>query len=204
MSWLVDTRALARARQGLVGPGRLVLVVGPSGAGKDTLLRGAQAACAGDASVVFPRRVVTRPKSEAEDHDTLTETEFTQAVADGAFALWWGAHGNQYGIPSSIDADIRNGRTVVCNVSRTMTGATRRKYADVAVVLVTAPEKILAARLRQRQRADDGDLAKRVQRSTDIRSDYEADFVIHNTSRPEVGIRRLLNAIRDPGFYVIY
>ena len=116
MSWIVDTRAFLSARRDLIGPGRLVLVVGPSGAGKDTLIAGARAACADDASVVFPRRVVTRPSSAAEDHDTMATDEFTQAVADGAFALWWEAHGNRYGIPSAIDDDIRAGRTVVCNV----------------------------------------------------------------------------------------
>lgn len=44
-----------------IGPGRLVLVVGPSGAGKDTVLTLARDACRG--TVLFPRRVVTRPAS---------------------------------------------------------------------------------------------------------------------------------------------
>ncbi|MGA7013248.1 MAG: phosphonate metabolism protein/1,5-bisphosphokinase (PRPP-forming) PhnN, partial [Pseudolabrys sp.] len=60
----------APARSELIGPGRLVLVVGPSGAGKDTVITGAKAACAADSTFVFPRRVVTRPASDAEDHDT--------------------------------------------------------------------------------------------------------------------------------------
>ncbi len=55
-------------RPAAIGPGRLVLVVGPSGAGKDTLIGLAQAACAEDGTIVFPRRVVTREASASEDN----------------------------------------------------------------------------------------------------------------------------------------
>jgi len=146
MSWVLDTRPRG-VRPGLIGPGRLVLVVGPSGAGKDTLLKGAREACRDDASIIFPRRVITRPSSPSEDNDTVTAADFNQAAADGAFALWWDAHGNGYGIPSSIDDDIRSGRTVVCNVSRTIIRAASLRYSQAAVVLVTAPAKVLKERL---------------------------------------------------------
>ena len=66
-----------------IGPGRLVLVVGPSGAGKDTLIAGAKAGLADDASVVFPRRVVTRASGNGEDHDTLTVAEFDRSAQSG-------------------------------------------------------------------------------------------------------------------------
>lgn len=202
MNWLIDTRAMAPARPGAIGPGRLVLVVGPSGAGKDTLIDGARDVCSDDPTVVFPRRVVTRPPSAAEDNDAMTPEDFNQAVADGAFALWWEAHGNRYGIPASIDDAIRNGRTVVCNVSRTIIGAARQRYAHVAVVLITAPQTVLETRLATRSRASDGSLSDRIRRSADLQG-CDADFVMQNTGRPAVGIRRLMNAIRDSGFYVI-
>ncbi len=203
MSWAVDTRAAFDPRSGLIGPGRLVLVVGPSGAGKDTLINGARATCQGDSTVVFPRRVVTRPASLSEDNDTIAAKDFNHAVANGAFALWWEAHGNRYGIPASIDDDIRSGRTVVCNVSRTIIAATRLRYSQVAVVLITAPMKILQTRLAARGRASDGSIDDRIQRSAEIQKSCDADFVIRNTGRPEVGVRRLMNAIRDSGFYII-
>ena len=204
MMWIVDTGRAAPPRAGAIGPGRLVLVVGPSGAGKDTLIAGARAACAGDPSVVFPQRVVTRPPSEAEHHETVSAELFAQRVADGAFALWWDAHGNRYGISSAIDDDIRSGRTVVCNVSRTIIGYARRRYASVVTVLVTAPPSVLQQRLAARARPSDGDPARRMARTAELNRSEEADVVIKNVGRSAVGIRRLVAAIRDSSYFLVF
>jgi ribose 1,5-bisphosphokinase len=203
MSWIVDSRRYAGSRPDAIGPGRVILVVGPSGAGKDTLIRGACAACADDPAVVFPRRTVTRQSTQWEDHDTMPAEDFRHAVAAGRFALWWEAHGHWYGIPASVDDDIRAHRTVVCNVSRTIVGSARIRYASVTVVQVTAPPHVLAARLAGRQRPSDGNLDARLGRMAGGQ-DIEADVVIHNGGRPEVGVRRMLNVIRDDGFVVIW
>src|SRR4051794_2539957 len=106
-----------------IGPGRLVLVVGPSGAGKDTLLGLAKTACAGDDDIVFPRRVVTREASLFEDNKQMHPDQFRQALADGRFAVHWQAPGHCYAVPAGIDDEIRAGRTAVVNVSRTVIGA---------------------------------------------------------------------------------
>jgi ribose 1,5-bisphosphokinase len=73
--------------------GCLVLVVGPSGAGKDTLIRLARTALAGDARYVFPRRLVTRPPSADEDNAEIDEAAFAEGQAAGRFTLSWRAHG---------------------------------------------------------------------------------------------------------------
>ena len=164
MSLIATVLGMLR-RSDLIGPGRLVLVVGPSGAGKDTLIAGARAACRDDATVVFPRRVVTRPASNFEDNDFVSKSAFEQAAAKGAFAFWWSAHGHDYGIPLAIDFDIECGRTVVCNVSRTMVDVVRKRYAHVMTILVTAPKDVLAARLAARDRASDGQILERLSRS---------------------------------------
>jgi ribose 1,5-bisphosphokinase len=178
-----------------IGPGRLVLVVGPSGAGKDTLIDGVRAACRHDGGIVFPRRVITRLSSAAEDHDTMPDAAFDQAANGGAFALWWTAHGLKYGIPATIDDDIRAGRTVVCNVSRTVIGRARERYACVTVALVTAPQDILAARLRERGRGSDGSIMDRVQRSVSTNSELNADVVIENIGTVESAAGTLLRVV---------
>ena len=48
--------------------GHLVLVVGPSGAGKDTLINGARETLAQHHTIRVVRRVVTRASSQWEDH----------------------------------------------------------------------------------------------------------------------------------------
>ena len=178
----------------MIGPGRLIVVVGPSGAGKDPIIDGAKVACAGSPAIVFPRRIVTRAASSAEDHDTLDEAAFDSAVQDVGLAIWWQAHGLKYGLPAAIDADIRAGRKVVCNVSRGVVDELRARYAHVDVVLVTAPVDVLAARLAGRARRSDGPLEQRLKRSDAIAA-FRADHTITNDGTPDEAVVRLLSRI---------
>jgi ribose 1,5-bisphosphokinase len=177
-----------------IGPGRLILVVGPSGAGKDTLLGLARAACAEDRGVVFPRRVVTREASDFEDNEQMSLEMFRQARAGGAFAVHWEAHGHGYGLTRAIDDELCAGRTVVANVSRTVIEAARRAYANVTVVSITAPPEILGRRLAARARGSDGQIEARLGRSVDDPAAVP-DLTIVNVGRAEDHARELLRII---------
>jgi ribose 1,5-bisphosphokinase len=179
-----------------IGPGTLVVVVGPSGAGKDTLIALARKMCADDPRIVFPRRIVTRPPSNAEDHDSVAPSVFDAAIGQGAYAFWWEAHGLKYGLSAAIDAELRGGKTVVCNASRAVVCGLRERYAAVAVVLVTAPKDILLARLAARGRRSDGDAATRVDRVAPAVDDLEPDIVIENIGDPHLGASRLAAVLR--------
>lgn len=178
-----------------IGPGRFVLVVGPSGGGKDTLIALAKTACRADPTIVFPRRIVTRDASAAEDHDCLDDAAFDRAITEGGFAFWWQAHGLKYAVPGSVADDIRAGRTVICNVSRAIVTDVRARYTQVDVVLVTAPAKILAARLAGRSRASDGPLEQRIKRN-DAFADFRADYTIDNAGAPGTAARQLLAVLK--------
>ena len=194
-----ETGTMAQDAAGGIGPGRLVLVVGPSGAGKDTLLRLARAACVDDPSVVFPRRVVTRESSADEDNIAVTSDEFRRAREHGDFAVHWEAHGHFYALSTGINDDIRAERTVVVNVSRTVISALRQTYGNVVVVAVTAPPEVLAARLAARARHSDGNIAERLTRSVDNAS-TPADVTILNAGTADYHSRQLLRVIRNQGW----
>jgi ribose 1,5-bisphosphokinase len=143
----------------------LVLVVGPSGAGKDTLINAAKAALAGDPRFVFPRRIVTREAVAAlEDHDSVTPTEFALREANGAYALSWEAHGLRYGLPAQIETDIAAGRVVVMNGSRAMVAAAKTKFPGTIAVLVEATPAVRAKRLAGRGRESAAEIEARLAR----------------------------------------
>jgi ribose 1,5-bisphosphokinase len=190
-----ETPSVSTQRPVAIGPGRLVLVIGPSGAGKDTLLGLVKAACADDSNIVFPRRVITRQAGVSEDNEELSMGAFREAAERGAFAVYWEAHGHCYGLRSAIDDDIRAGRTVIANVSRTVVGAMRRAYADVVVIAITAPPEILANRLASRGRGSDGKIEHRLGRVVD--DDLAVpDITIVNMSSAEYHARQLMRFIK--------
>ncbi|MCY4190996.1 MAG: hypothetical protein OXD42_06705 [Rhodospirillaceae bacterium] len=99
--------------------GRLFLVVGPSGVGKDSILNGAREALADDARFVFARRFITRDATVGgEDHQPISDAEFSAIEESGGFLFSWRAHGLSYGLPASLRDDLDAGRHVVANVSR--------------------------------------------------------------------------------------
>lgn len=172
--------------------GRLVLVVGPSGAGKDTLLAGARAALGPDPRIVFARREITRDADAGgEDHQPVAAEAF--AARRDAYALAWEAHGLGYGIPASVVADLAAGHTVVANVSRTVVAGAARRFR-VLVVEVTASPEILARRLAGRGREGVADQSRRLARHVALPAGVESVHIVNDGPARE-GIAALVAAI---------
>jgi len=164
----------------------LVLVVGPSGAGKDSLLNAAREAFRNDPRVHFARRVITRPEDPlGENHEPVTESEF--AARD--FALSWSAHGLRYGIPAIDTAPV-----VVANVSRGVIASAAKRY-DTSVIEVTAPAAALAARLASRGRETAEDVARRLSRTAAIPDGVMLETVWNDGTLAE-GVERFVAALR--------
>lgn len=179
----------ARSR---LGPGALILVVGPSGAGKDTLIDIARAALAERADVHVARRLVTRPVGAGEAHGTLTEEDFTRLQP--RFALCWQAHGLSYALGEDVAGWIASGDTVIANGSRATLPVARGRFARLFVVHVTAPVEVRAQRLAARGRESAQDIAERLTRAPAL--DVAPDLEIINVGTPQDGGLKLADFVR--------
>ncbi len=194
MTEAAATTPAASLRERL-GPGTFVFVVGPSGAGKDTLLDHARRRLASEARVSFVRRVVTRQADDNEDNESLSEPAFAEAQARGAFALTWRAHGLSYGIPRDVEPVIAAGGVVVANGSRAAVAALRSRFAHVLVAEITASPEIRAARLLARGRETRAVIMARLARPAPGPADTRATVTIENHAAPEAAGERLVAAI---------
>ncbi|NKE47004.1 phosphonate metabolism protein/1,5-bisphosphokinase (PRPP-forming) PhnN [Roseomonas frigidaquae] len=172
----------------------LVPVVGPSGAGKDTLMDAARARLARDPRFVFARRHITRPaEAGGEDHLPLSVTEFRRMQQEGGFALWWEAHGLLYGIPSAMEVALEGGRVVVANLSRTVLAEAASRY-PMRILNITAPYHVLAARLAARGRESAADIESRLAREAVLPAALPVETVLNDGS-VEQGVERVLAAL---------
>jgi ribose 1,5-bisphosphokinase len=177
-----------------IGPGAFVAVVGASGVGKDALLSYAREHSAAIAH--FPRRAITRPPGPGEDHEPVSDDQFAQARSRGAFAVWWHTHGLCYGIPTSVDAKVRDGRVVVVNVSRSVIDELNARYRRLVVVRVTVSEEIRAQRLRARRREPEPGIGQRLARP-DPAPGHRVDAMIQNDGSLADGGAQLLHIIHS-------
>ena len=174
--------------------GRLFVVVGPSGAGKDTLIAGAMAA---NPALHWARRVITRPEvAGGEPFEGVSRPQFDQRLARGDFALHWQAHGLHYGVPLTELAPLQDGRSVVLNGSRRALAQGLAAYPDLIVLHITVPLPLLAQRLAARGRESLAEITDRLARADTALPQGVRAVEISNDTTPEAGIALLSQALR--------
>lgn len=176
---------------------RVFAVVGPSGAGKDTLLAGAMQTCP---ALHWARRTISRAGvAGGEPFEGVTVAEFDFLSNAGAFALEWPAHGLRYGIRKGEFSALTQGRDVLFNGSRAALAQALALFPDLTVLRISAPSKVLAERLAARGRETAADIEARLARAS-----YEVPagmtvIDIANDATPATGIARLLAALQVRG-----
>lgn len=162
--------------------GRLVYVMGPSGAGKDSLLNFARERAGNQA--LFVHRYITRPRAAGEDHVPLSAEEFAARKALDLFAMDWSSHGFHYGVGLEIDAWIERGATVVVNGSRNYLKTALVRYPSMSIVHVVVEPSILAARLAARGRESAQEVEARLSRQVSWSAPEGASVCVIDNSGP--------------------
>ncbi|MDH1307110.1 phosphonate metabolism protein/1,5-bisphosphokinase (PRPP-forming) PhnN [Pseudomonas fulva] len=180
--------------------GRLILLIGPSGAGKDSLIDAARPQLAA-ARVEIARRVITRsPEAKGEAAIGVDAEEFDQMKLQGAFAMHWQANGLQYGIPRQIDEWLAQGRSVLVNGSRGHLAQARIRYPDLLAIRVDVSLDILRQRLQARGRETQAEIDQRLARHVSL-SDA-ADYgvrTVDNSTTLSTAVEALLGMLREEG-----
>lgn len=178
--------------------GAIIIVVGPSGAGKDSVIGFAAQRFAGRADVDFVRRVITRPSDAGgEDHESVSADEFDARLGDGDFAVAWQAHGLKYGIPREALDRVRAGRVVIANGSRGALAQFRQVFPKVVVVNITASPEALAQRLVARGRESEADILKRLQRQAPVILDDAGVTTIDNSGPLDIAGSRFVALVAE-------
>jgi ribose 1,5-bisphosphokinase len=167
----------------------MIAVVGPSGAGKDTLMAYAAKFFEDREDVIFVRRIITRDATAGgEDHEGVSEETFEALKEAGRFAVSWQAHGLRYGIPVETRDAVEKGRLVIANGSRSALALFKSAYPSLVVVNVTARPEVLASRLAARGRESHQDIVRRLERSSlTVEGDYCVVTIDNSGSMEEAG-----------------
>ena len=178
----------------------IYLSLGPSGAGKDTLLLAGRALLEGNSDVVFIQRHLTRNAASVTDLEiSVTSDEFAAGLAANTYALHWEAHGTRYGVPSAeLSAALGQGRRCVLNVSRTQVPIVQEKFGDryeVYVLHITASFATLRMRLLSRGRESSEDVEKRLARAMRDTPSGPHVITILNEATVDEGATRVARAL---------
>ncbi len=148
--------------------GLLVIVSGPSGAGKTTIARAIHAAFPGS---VLSLSLTTRPmgptEKEGVDYHFASEEEFEKGVREGAFLEHAGVYGRRYGTPRKpVEDGLALGRLVILEID--VQGAKQVKGqipGALGMFVLTPTEDELLKRLRARKRDSEEVIQKRFARA---------------------------------------
>ncbi|HNB59967.1 MAG TPA: guanylate kinase [Phycisphaerales bacterium] len=144
--------------------GMLVIISGPSGAGKTTITRAVERSIPGS---VFSVSATTRPKTPADvegvDYHFVSDAEFDRMVGAGEFLEWVNLFGKKYGTPRAwVNEQLARGRLVILEIDVVGAQKVKQQMPEAFGLFILPPsEEVLLERLRARKREGEDGIQKR-------------------------------------------
>ncbi|MBV8952448.1 MAG: guanylate kinase [Actinobacteria bacterium] len=137
--------------------GHLVVVAGPSGAGKGSIVR---RLLERDPHLRFSVSMTTRPPRPGEvdgrDYHFVDHDEFDRVRDAGGFLEWFEVYGELKGTPrAAVERELDMGHDVVLEIDVQGAMAVRRQFPDALLVFVKPPSReVQRGRFLERHRDD--------------------------------------------------
>ncbi len=164
--------------------GFLLILSGPSGAGKNTVLDATRNCCP---NLQYSVSATTRPRrpleQEGVDYFFLTEAEFERRVQMGEFLEWAEFCGHFYGTPLAyVDDCLERGQVVVMDIDIEGARQVQAKMPEAIFVFLLPPSMSeLEDRLRARSTESDESIQRRLGKALEeLKAGIEYDYVIQN------------------------
>lgn len=168
-----------------MGQGRVVVLTGPSGVGKGTLLRSLLAAQ--HPEVYLSVSATTRPprpgEVEGQSYYFMDRETFTQLVQAGEFLEWAEFAGNLYGTPRRpVQEKVDGGYLVILEIELEGARQVRQTFPEAQQIFLLPPSlEELEARIRNRGQDPEAAIARRLAKAaTEIEAADEFDIRIVN------------------------
>ena len=172
---------------------RLIYVMGPSGAGKDSVLGWLREHLPAGLPVHWAQRTITRPvTAKGEVHEEIDNANFVDLQNQGQFALTWQANGLHYGVRHTELKALQQGHWVLVNGSRGHLHHAQQSHPGLQVVHITADPATLVQRLTLRRRETPEDIQQRVARASAFVVPPGAIEILNNGTLEQAGQALLL------------
>ncbi|MDN0082848.1 phosphonate metabolism protein/1,5-bisphosphokinase (PRPP-forming) PhnN [Crenobacter sp. SG2305] len=168
--------------------GRLWYVLGPSGAGKDSVINYARERLGAEACVLFAHRYITRPADAGgENHVALRPDEFALRERAGLFVLTWHRNDLSYGIGIEVEQWLVRGLDVVVNGSRSALPLAERRFPRLIPLWIGASSEVLAQRLAARGRESEEQIHQRLAEAGAFSPPTNARVLLNDGELAEAG-----------------
>jgi guanylate kinase len=179
--------------------GKLVVVTGPSGVGKGTLLK--ILAERHPNRFVFSISATTRQPRPGEvdgrEYFFLNRQEFERRQREGAFLEWAEYAGNLYGTPrQAVEEWVKSGEVVLLEIELVGARKVAQTFPTAQKIFIAPPSiAVLEQRIRDRGMDDEAAIARRLERAqAEIDAAQEFDLIVVNADL-ETAINQLEQAI---------
>ena len=162
----------------------VLVVTGPSGAGKGTLIRELVAHVPTiEATVSATTRARRRGEEDGREYWFLTDKDFAERVAAGEFLEWVKyVSGRRYGtLRSELDRIATNGRVPLLELETEGALRVKHEVAGAVTIFISARVDELERRLRERATESTGEIGERIELARrQLEQAEEFDYVIEN------------------------